>query len=46
MSLVKSIRLNRESQEVDCFDGTTMLCSINGLALNIKSGEWTIDTGL
>ena len=43
MSSVKSIRFNRESSQVDCFYGTTMLCSINGLALNIKSDDELID---
>lgn len=37
MNSVKSIRLNRKSQEVDCFDGTTKLCSIDGEKLNIKA---------
>lgn len=37
MNSVKSIRLNRESQEVDCFDGTTILCSLDGATLNIKT---------
>jgi hypothetical protein len=37
MSSVKSIRFNRESGQVDCFDGTTKLCSVDGATLNIKS---------
>ena len=39
MSTVKSIRFNRESQEVDCFDGTTILCSIHGTSICVNSDD-------
>ena len=43
MNSVKSIRFNCESGEVYCFDGTTMLCSIDGATLNINSDYELID---
>lgn len=39
MSSVKSIRFNADSRQVDCFDGTAMLCSLDGATLNIKSDD-------
>ena len=39
MNSVKSIRLNRESQKVDCFDGTTILCSIHGTSIYVNSDD-------
>ena len=39
MNSVKSIRLNRESQEVHCFDGTTVLCSIHGTSICVNSDD-------
>lgn len=39
MNQVKSIRFNCESQKVDCFDGTTMLCSVDGTSICVNSDD-------
>lgn len=39
MNSVKSIRFNTDSRQVDCFDGTTMLCSIHGTSICVNSDD-------